>query len=299
MYLFIINPLSGHGKALVAWNKIEKLLVEQQIPYIALSSFSISETTAFIAEQLLLTRINAVAIIGGDGTTSSIIQELAKTNTPIAIYPAGSGNDTARMFRLTDDPDKFVAELLNGRTTSIDLLKLNGHFGITVAGIGIDSIIGNRVNQSFYKPILNKLGIGSLAYTIASIISLLSFKPFNGHVTIDGEVYTLNKAWLIACGNTTSYGGGLNICPHALPTDGLLNVTLLHNVGRFKVLFRLFPSLLKGGPVYKNGVTYIEGKVITVESDRPIPAIVDGEIITSTPLQVKVHERALRLILTI
>ena len=299
MYLFIINPLSGEGKTLAVWQKIEKLLVEQQISYIALSSTSVIETTEFIAKQLKLTGIKAVAIIGGDGTTSSIIQVLAETNTPVAIFPAGSGNDTARMFRLTDDPNRFVTGLLKGRTTSIDLLNLNGHFGITVAGTGIDSIIGNRVNHSFYKPFLNKLGIGSLSYTIATVISSLSFKPFNGKVTVDGEVYTLNKAWLIACGNTTSYGGGLNICPHALPTDGLLNVTMLHNVGRMNVLFRLFPSLLRGGPVFKKGVTYIEGKVITIESDRPIPAIVDGEIIKSTPLQIKVHEKALHLMLTI
>ena len=298
MYLFIINPVSGHGKTLVVWQRIERLLVKKQIQYIALTSFSISETTEFIAKQLLLNKIKAVAIIGGDGTISSIIQELAETNTPIAIYPAGSGNDTARMFGLTDDIGKFVGGLLNGKTTSIDLLKLNGHFGITIAGTGIDSFIGNRVNQSFYKPLLNKLGVGSLAYTIASVISLLSFKPFNGYVTIDGEVYSLNKAWLIACGNTSSYGGGLNICPHALPTDGLLNITMLHNIGRFNVLFRLFPALLKGGPIYKKGVTYVEGKFITIESDRSIPAIVDGEIITSTPLNIKVHEKALHLFLT-
>lgn len=299
MYLFIINPLSGYGKSLVAWQKIEKILVEQQIPYIALSSTSTIETTEFIAEQLQLTTIKAIAIIGGDGTTSSIIQELAETNTPVAIFPAGSGNDTAKMFRLTDEPNRFITGLLNERVMSVDLLKLNGYYGITVAGTGIDSIIGNRVNHSFYKPFLNKLGIGSFSYTIATVISLLSFKPFNGQVTVDQEVYKLNKAWLIACGNTTSYGGGLNICPHAIPTDGLLNVTMLHNVGRLNVLFRLFPGLLRGGPVYKKGVSYIEGKIITIESDRPIPAIVDGEIITSTPLHIKIHEKALRLILTI
>lgn len=299
MYLIIINPLSGNGKTLEVWQGIERLFIEQQMTYIALSSTSIIETTAFITKQSKLASIKAVVIIGGDGTTSSILQDVANTNMPIAIYPAGSGNDTARMFRLTDDPEKFVGGLLKGRTTSIDLFKLNGHFGITVAGTGIDSIIGNRVNQSFYKPILNKLGIGSLSYTIATVMSLLSFKPFNGKVTIDGEVFTLNKAWLIACGNTTSYGGGLNICPHALPTDGLLNVTLLHNVGRFKVLFRLFPALLKGGPVYKNGVSYMEGKAIKIESNRSIPAIVDGEIVTSTPLNIEIHENALQLILTI
>lgn len=44
-----------------------------------------------------------------------------------------------------------------------------------------------------------------------------AWKSFSSLEKIDEEVYKLNKAWLIACGNTTSYGGGLNICPHANP----------------------------------------------------------------------------------
>ena len=227
-----------------------------------------------------------------------LLFRVRKTNIPIAIFPAGSGNDTAKLFRLTDTPSKFIAGLLDGRTTSIDLLNVNGHYGITVAGAGVDSIIGNRVNHSFYKPILNKLGIGSLSYTIAAVISLLTFKPFNGTITIDGEKRTLNNAWLIACGNTNSYGGGLDICPLALPTDGILNITALHDVGRLTVLLRLFPAFLRGGPILKDGISYIEGKEIIIETDRPIPAIVDGEIIASTPLHITVHENALQLLLT-
>ena len=159
-------------------------------------------------------------------------------------------------------------------------------------------MIGNQVNQSFYKPIFNKLGIGSFSYIIAAVIALLTFKPFDGKLTIDGEVLELKNAWLIACGNTSSYGGGLNICPHALPADGFLNITHLHNAKRLNVLFRLFPDLLRGGPVTKEGVFYNAGKKITLETNRPIPAIVDGEITTSTPLHISIRENALLLLLT-
>ena len=261
--------MSSYGKALVAWEDLENLLIEQQIPYTSLSSTSEVNTKEFIDKQVQHTNIKAFAIIGGDGTTSSIIQQLAERNIPIAIFPAGSGNDSARMFQLTNNPSVFITSLLKGSMASIDLLNINGRYGI-----------------------------GSFSYTIAAIISLLSFKPFNGNLTIDGKVQNLNKVWLIACGNTTSYGTGLNICPGALPTDGLLNITLLHNTGRMDVLFRLFPALLREGPVLKKCVTYIGGKEITIDTDRPIPAIIDGEIITSTPLHITVHVNALRLILT-
>jgi len=173
---------------------------------------------------------------------------------------------------------------------AIDLLNINDRFGITVAGIGLDARIGQRVNHSFYKPILNKLGAGSFAYTIAALIELLSFKPFKSTVTIDDMTYTHDIAWLTACGNTSSYGGGLVVCPEASSTDGIINITMLHDVGRMNVLMRLFPALLRGQPILRQGVTYRTGKEITIETDRPIPAIIDGEVMMSTPLHVAIHE---------
>ncbi|QUW23665.1 diacylglycerol kinase family lipid kinase [Sporosarcina sp. Marseille-Q4063] len=298
MYLFIVNLQSGNKNTLKNWNEIENLLIERQIPFEKILSNSQVETETFISKHLLNNALNAVAVIGGDGTINSVIQQLAVTTIPLAIFPSGSGNDTARMFQLTDNPKEFVLKMLTGKTTAIDLINVNGRFGITVSGTGLDSVIGNQVNQSFYKPIFNKLGIGSFSYIIAAVITLLTFKPFNGKLTIDGEVLVLTNAWLVACGNTASYGGGLNICPHALPSDGFLNITHLHNANRLNVLFRLFPDLLRGGPVTKEGVFYNAGKEITLETNRPIPAIVDGEITTSTPLHITIRENALLLLLT-
>ena len=50
---------------------------------------------------------------------------------------------------------------------------------------------------------------------------------------------------LVAVGNTTSYGGGMLICPDADPTDGLLDVTIVHPVSRAKLL-RLLPQMYSG-----------------------------------------------------
>ena len=291
MYVFVVNTAAGNGQALSAWLKIESILTKKDIPYKMINSHSKSETRTFISELYHSQKIKAIGIIGGDGTTSSVIQQLANTSTPIAIFPAGSGNDTARMFCLTDDPVNFISKMLSGRTTTIDLLKLNDRYGITVAGVGIDSAIGIRVNQAFYKPLLNKLGLGSLAYIIATALSAMTFKSFKGKITVDEVSIELNNAWLIACGNTSSYGGGLTICPQANTSDGLLNITMFHDLSRFKAILRIFPTLLRGKSIFKPGITYIEGTSITIETDRPIPAIVDGEIITSTP-------NALQLIIT-
>ena len=297
--IYLLSILrQGMGRLYLFGIKVEQKL-HHTIEYNALISNSEVATREFIAEQRQANNITAVALIGGDGTASSVIQEIAGTDIAIAILPAGSGNDTARTFRLTANPDSFIKGLLEHRTTTIDLLKVNGRYGITVVGVGIDATIGDRVNRSFYKPILNKLGLGSFSYTIAAVFTLLTFKSFNAIVTIDEKKYKMDYAWLTAIGNTSTYGGGLAICPVALPTDGILNITMLHGLRRMTVLFRSFPSLLQGRPVQGKGVSYKTGKEVFIQADRPIPAVIDGEIIKSTPIRIGIHEKAMTLILTI
>lgn len=298
MYVFIVNPLAGKGQASLLWDETEKILQQRNIDYRVLISNSETDARDFIIEIQQLHTIKTIAVIGGDGTTGSVIQSIAKTTIALAILPAGSGNDTARMFRLTRQPSRFIDQLIAHQTTTIDLLHVNDRLGISVVGIGIDAVIGQQVNQSWYKPFLNKLGIGSLAYPIAAVLALLFFPPFSSNVTIDGTNYKLETAWLIACGNTSSYGGGLVVCPQALPTDGVFNLTMLHDVGRIKILFRLFPELLRGKPILRKGVTYIEGKKLVIQTNRPVSVIVDGEVVTSTPLCIAIHERALKLVVT-
>ena len=107
-------------------------------------------------------------------------------------------------------------------------------YGITVAGIGMDAKIGMRADRSNYKRLLNKINRGADAYTIAAIIELLTYKPFNGNLYIDGNLAIESDLWLIASGNVKMYGGGLIICPYADPTDGLIDITLLHNAKRLE-----------------------------------------------------------------
>lgn len=298
MFVFVLNPLSGNGKSLKVWLQLEAKLKVQNIEYKILHSTSEVETATYLQKVKQNNSIRAVAIIGGDGTISSVIQGFANTNIPIAIFPTGSGNDTARMFQLTNNLERFLEGLLAYKIKTIDLLKVNERFGITISGVGIDAMIGHRVNQAFYKPVLSKFHMGSLAYLIAAVSSILSFQSFNGEITIDNEKTTIKNGWLIACGNTASYGGGIKICPQANPTDGILNITLFHKLKRFQAIKRIFPALLGGKEIFNEGVTYNKGTRVTIKTDRALPAIVDGEITTTTPLQITIHKKALHLLLT-
>jgi diacylglycerol kinase (ATP) len=109
-------------------------------------------------------------------------------------------------------------------------------------------------------------------------------------LTLDGKVREL-QAMLVAIGNTSSYGGGMLICPEAEPYDGLLDITIIHPVGRLKLL-RLFPEMYSGKFVRDPCVEQLRVREVTVEG----PGLVgfgDGELIGAAPLRVCCRPRAL------
>ena len=298
MFLFIVNRAAGSGKGLVYWRKIQRELDLKGISYEAILSDADISTRQFIAKNRSSQAIHAVGVIGGDGTVHSVLQEIAGTKIPLAIFPAGSGNDTARTFQLTDNPVQFANQVSRAETEQVDLIEVNKQVGITVAGMGIDTVIGEKVNRASYKPFFNKIGIGSLAYIIGALQAAFAFQPFKTTLKINGQTKTFEKTWLLASGNTASYGGGLAICPNADPTDGSMNITIFHSLPRVKAFLRIFPALLTGKTINKSGVSYLQGTDLKIITDRPTSAILDGELIATTPLHIKIHPKALSLVLT-
>lgn len=257
-----------------------KKLEQKSIHYEAFISSSEDNTRQFIAKKITSQSIQAIGVIGGDGTISSVIQEVAHTTIPLAIFPTGSRNDTARMFQLTNDPQLFIEKMCLNHIHLVDLIRVNHRFGVTVAGIGIDTVIGDIVNRAWYKPILNRLKLGTISYIIGTIQVALTFQPFQTTITSHGKTTFLKKTWLLTSGNRSSYGGGLTICPDADPTDGQLNITIFHSLSRFKALLLIFPALLTGKKLTRHGISYLQVTELNVATDRPISAILDGEMIT-------------------
>ena len=57
---------------------------------------------------------------------------------------------------------------------------------------------------------------GSTRYALAIMAELRVFTPLQYRLTLDGEVRE-QQAMLVAVGNTSSFGGGMLICPGADP----------------------------------------------------------------------------------
>lgn len=295
MYLFVINAKSGNGGARRVWDKIRTVLHKRNIPYEYTFTQSAEEAQAYLKERLT-ERADwlAVGVVGGDGTIHSLLPALQNSGVPLAVFPAGSGNDTARGFSIPRNTEAALDVMLKGRARSADLISISGRNTLTALAVGFDAEVANNVNKSYYKKLCNWLGMGRLAYIIGIFHTLISFRPSALTVSCDGEEHSFSSAWLAAVNNVTTYGGGLAICPEARTDDGLLDICIVHNCSRLKLLL-LFPTVLFGKHTRLSFVTMLRGQEITVHSSLPRLALGDGEPVASTPLTASALPGAMKV----
>ncbi|SEU29753.1 diacylglycerol kinase family protein [Paenibacillus sp. NFR01] len=295
MYLLIINPRAGGGAAQRTAQAVRAQLDARGIPHEALYTRDADSAEAQVYEALSgRAGWQAAVVIGGDGTIHSVLGALRRTKVPLAVIPAGSGNDTARGFGIPLEAGEAVEALLHGGELEADLLEGPGGLTLTAVASGFDAQVAVNVNASFYKRVCNALGAGRLAYIIGVLHTLLTFKTCSVRVSVDDETRVFDRAWLVSTCNLPGYGGGLRICPQAESGDGQLDVCVVHGCSRWQVL-RLFPTLLTGAHVGLPVVTMLRGRRVAVDFAQPRPCIGDGESLGVSPFAVRCEPGALRV----
>ncbi|AOZ92439.1 diacylglycerol/lipid kinase family protein [Paenibacillus crassostreae] len=297
MYLFVINKKSGSGNGLRTWIKAQEILQSRQVPYRHIFTENSEQAVGLISDILQEPELwQAVAIIGGDGTIHSILPVLQKTGIPLAVVPAGSGNDTARNFGIPFDTEGALNVMLTGQSQAVDLILTSGVLTLTALAIGFDAQVAENVNQSWYKKWCNMLRAGRVAYIIGIIHTLLTFRPSRVRVTCDNETVTYEDTWMTAISNGASYGGGFKISPQAIPTDGQLDICVVHGCTRMQLL-TLFPSVLTGKHVNYPFVTMLRGRTISIHSEHKRLALGDGENMSSRPYDSTVSPSVLQMMI--
>ena len=73
---------------------------------------------------------------GGDGTVQQCVDQLAGTETPLAILPAGTANLLATNLGIPQDIERAVAIGLHGERRKLDVGRFNGeHFASWPASV--------------------------------------------------------------------------------------------------------------------------------------------------------------------
>lgn len=288
----LTNPASGHGAAIEAAKVAIARLHHRGVQVVEIIGDDAQDARHLLGAALDK-GADAVMVTGGDGVVSNALQVLAGTDVPMGIVAAGTGNDHAREFGLpTNDPRAAADIIVDGRTRSIDLGRVRDGRGMdkwfgTVAATGFDSLVTDWANRMRWPH-------GRLRYYLAMLAELSQLRLLPFRLVLDETREIDDAITLAAFGNTRSYGGGMLICPNADPTDGLLDITMVHEVSRTK-LVRLFPTVMKGTHVELDGVSTARAKSIHVECPG-INVYADGDYACALPAEITAVPNALRIL---
>jgi YegS/Rv2252/BmrU family lipid kinase len=281
----LANPSAADGRSLKCVDIVREVLEARGAEYRMVTPSG--QEAARREAQAAADRGETVAAVGGDGTIGLIAGALRGKDVPLAVIPAGRGNDFARVMNIPTDPRAAAAVALDGEERLIDVADVDGRPFICVASLGFDSDANRIANEA-------KLVRGNLVYLYAALKALAGWKHASFTITVDGREHAL-RGWSVAIANSKAYGGGMYVAPQAELDDGKLDVVLISESSKWEFL-RDIPKVFKGAHTDNPRVQVVRGEVVEVSADRPFVIYADGDPIGDLPATIRVSRRSLRVL---
>jgi diacylglycerol kinase (ATP) len=296
--LIIVNPKSGRDRGVRTAERVAARLRQRGIDVDIRHTRAPGDAEAITREAALRVsaRPDCVVACGGDGTTqevanglASLGQEAGDSRPAMGLAPAGRCNDFARVLGVGADPHAIAEVLATGSPSPIDLGRVNGRYFCTVVTVGVDADISSYVD-TMRMPLR-----GTLAYLYGTLCVLAGYR--GRKLRIEGDFGTMERLLFVASSaNTPSYGGAIKIAPGAVPTDGELDLCVIDQVSRLRMI-TLLPRVLLGRHRSQPEVEFKRTKRLHIESVDQLELWADGERIASTPATIEVAPGAVDVVL--
>jgi diacylglycerol kinase (ATP) len=284
--LVIVNPMAGGGRTLRLLPKIRHWLSESPHEF----SFNTTRSPDEMRSEIMKAPaqgINALLLIGGDGTVHQALPAIAETNIPFGFLPCGRGNDFARNIGLPSKLQKSCSLPSNPSFHQVDLPRINNIPFVAVAYVGFDAEVNELANEG-----KGYFG-GTLGYIVCVTKALKSFKPFEVEITIDGDTWR-ERVMMVTVANAPFYGGGMKIAPDANMNDGLLNICIVKEISKLELLWE-FPKVFKGTHIYHPRIMMKSGRRIKLTSDEPRNIYADGEYVGHLPADCTIGNQTIHI----
>ncbi len=284
--LVIINPIAGRrhsGRSTSRADLASRVLG----PHVEIERTERAGHAEDLARQAAAARYDVVFAWGGDGTINEVARALARTETALAIVPAGSGNGLARALRIPLVPDQALAHAVTRPARCIDAGSLGGRFFVNIAGVGLDAEVAAHFARRGTRR-------GPLPYVSIAFQTGLRYRPVE-YVLDLGDGPVRERALIVAIANSSQYGNGAVVAPAAAVDDGALDVVVVRDrslAARIMDARRLFTGTLHRAP----GVLMHRATRVTIEADSPLHFHVDGDPVEGGHrLEAAVHPGVLKV----
>lgn len=270
--VFIVNPTSGNGNSIKIAKEIKDLLDKENEDYEMYYTSAPKEATDIAMNFSNTKEPMIIYSVGGDGTLFEVINGISNSNNLLGIVPSGTGNDFVKIMNTNKD------------ITYVDLCRMNDHYFLNIASIGIDADIANNKN------LMKKIGIPkSLTYKSSILYTFFKFNSPYIKTSINEQDYYQNITILAIC-NGKYYGGGFQIAPKAKYDDGKFDIYLVDKMPKLKIP-GLIMKLVKGTHEESKYVHKLISDKVEIHSEVPLNCNLDGEIFSLTDMEFEITDK--------
>ena len=270
----IVNPVAGRGQG-DRLRETALVELERLFPGIETHTTRSPDHATEIARELR--NLDLVVAVGGDGTVREVANGLTGAAACLAIIPTGSGNDFNRTIGIPVDVHEACRVAATGATREIDFVRVLAQTAdgtresgfANAAGFGFDALVVAETRKS--------RRLRGLALYGSAV-----FRAVRDYDCPRVVIRTTENEWeqrilLLAAANGRFYGGGMAIAPDARPDDGQLDICVIDEVGRLKVI-RYLPSLVRGTHGGIDEVTFYRSPTLELRFADPVSFQLDGDL---------------------
>lgn len=241
--------------------------------------------------------VDVVVALGGDGTVMQAASALVGTAVPLGILPGGTGNQLAGNLRLSFNPIRAAAALIDGEARGFDLGRLerdgDAHYFAVAGGAGLDARVMADTEPK------HKRTWGTMAYvaTTLRLLSEVACVPFV--VEADGAAYEFEAAMVLIANCGEIIPPLIKLGQDVTPYDGMLDVIAIKATSLGGGIRAVWDVVRQAQGTYGEDVfaAKVRGSQITIRTPGGRqPAQVDGESIGDTPLTITAMPGAIQLI---
>lgn len=299
----IVNPAAGGYSIRRKWPRVRRQLRDIGL------SFDYAYTEG-VGHAIELARTAAdsgcryLIAVGGDGTVNEVANGIlcstGSGNTILGIVSAGTGCSFARSVGIPQGYIDACSLLTGQRRLLIDV----GVVEYTSEGQYLQRFFVNEASVGFSATVMkaskhlpNRLGsnITHTLRTIEGLKSLFTYRNKKIKLRVGNNVETIYGCAVVVA-NGQYLADGMQIAPHAILDDGLLDIVTVGDVGKFELL-KIWPKLYSGSHIIHHKIREEKTTTVIIESDEQLLVEADGELLGEGPVSFSVLPSALSIVI--
>ncbi|HEX5577989.1 MAG TPA: YegS/Rv2252/BmrU family lipid kinase [Gemmatimonadaceae bacterium] len=234
----IVNPAAGRGRG-------AKMIPEVAAAFAAHGVTDVRPTRsrgdeAPLTKAALDDGCTTIVAVGGDGTVSNVANAIlhSGSNARLAVLPAGTGNDFAKLLGTARIEPRAMARLCaEAPGQRVDAARIEETYFINCCGFGFDVAVLEGIAR-------NARLRGNAVYVYTALTEILGYR--GSEIAIRSSASDRPRAlhMMLVIANASFFGGTFEIAPGASAIDGKLDAVSLLDIPAWKRIAVLGAAIL-------------------------------------------------------